>query len=126
MNRFLYVIALLCCLLRSCTLNTDPDAIVSSLRFEPSAFDSFTGNTQIRYTLAIPARVNVYVTTRDSLGRLVLVRTIVRDLSETKGSHNHTWLGDTEKGIFASAGLYTGILQVQDASFETSVRIFHF
>jgi flagellar hook assembly protein FlgD len=70
--------------------------------------------------------VNVYVTTRDSLGRLVLVRTIVRDLSETKGSHNHTWLGDTEKGIFAPAGLYTGILQIQDASFETSVRIFHF
>lgn len=113
-------------LLSSCSLPSQTDLLVSSLRCAPSAFDSFRTNTEIRYTLAKPATVSIYIARRDATGQLVLVNTLARNIYETKGSHGHTWLGDTAAGVFAESGLYIAILEIENSRYETTVRIFHF
>ena len=103
----------------------DPE-LVSSLRFSPSAFDSFKSNTEMRYTLKIPATLDVFVIARDSTGKEYLVKTIATNAAESKGSHAHTWLGDTNNQLFAPPGLYIGVLQIEGRRFESTVLIFHF
>lgn len=101
-------------------------SLVTSLRFSPSAFDSFRRNTEIRYTLKSPSTVSINIVRRDSAGQMFLVNTIAENTYETKGSHSHTWLGDTRSGLFAPSGLYLGVLRIGDKQYETSVRVFHF
>lgn len=117
----------LCTVGLSCKLPTadDPSA-VTSLRFSPSAFDSFRRNTEIRYTLKSAATVSIYIVRRDSTGQPQLVSTLVENVFETRGTHAHTWLGDTQNGFFAPSGLYHGILQIANQRYEASVRVFHF
>jgi len=115
-------------LLKGCELpsSADDPGLVSNLRFSPSAFDSFKSYTEIRYALKLPARVSIYILTRDSGGSEFLVRTLAQNVDETKGSHSHTWLGDTNQGHFAPTGTYVGVVQIQQRRFETTVLIFHF
>jgi hypothetical protein len=103
----------------------DPD-LVSSLRFSPSAFDSFKSNTQILYSLKAPATLNAYILKLDSTGKEYLVKTLVLNAAESKGSHAHTWLGDTDDQLFAPPGLYFGVIQIQKIRFEATVLVFHF
>ena len=112
----------------SCKLPTaaDDPSIVSNLRFTPSAFDSFTKNTEVQYTLKNPVAVNISIVKRDSSGQEFLVKTIAEDIHETKGTHRHTWLGDTEKGLFAPIGTYIGLIRIESQRFETTVLVFHF
>jgi hypothetical protein len=112
--------------LNSCSLPSSTDLIITSLRCSPSAFDSFRTNTEIKYTLAKPASITIYIAQRDDSGQLVLVNTLAQNIYETKGSHGHTWLGDTAAGLFAESGLYIAILQIESNQYETSVRVFHF
>ena len=103
----------------------DPE-LVSSLRFSPSAFDSFKSNSEIRYSLKSPAMLNAYVITRDSTGKEYLVKTLAINAAESKGSHAHTWLGDTNDQLFAPPGLYIGVIQIQQRRLEASVLVFHY
>ena len=102
----------------------DPE-LVRSLRFSPSAFDSFKRNTELRYTLKYPVRLSLLIVYRDSTGAESLVRTLAVDIAETAGAHAHTWIGDTMYGAFAPAGRYLGRLRVGGESFETDVLIYH-
>jgi len=115
-------------LLSCCNLPTalDDPGLVSNLRFSPSAFDSFKSYADIRYTLKLPARLSIYILTRDSDGSEFLVKTLAENVDETKGSHSHTWLGDTNQGYFAPVGTYIGVVQIHQRRFETTVVIFHF
>jgi flagellar hook assembly protein FlgD len=124
----LLISLLITVLLYSCKLPTAPDdsSIVSNLRFTPSAFDSFTKNTEVQYTLKNPATVNILIVKRDSSGQEYLVKTIAEVIHETKGTHRHTWLGDTEKGLFAPIGTYIGLVQIESQRFEATVLVFHF
>jgi hypothetical protein len=101
-----------------------PD-LLTDLRFSPSAFDSFRGNTQIRYRLAVPATVTIIIAERDTLGREYLVKTIWRGGRETKGNRSHAWLGDTDQGFFAPAGEYLGVITIGRRRFEAGVRVYH-
>ncbi|MGB2867278.1 MAG: hypothetical protein WBD36_02410 [Bacteroidota bacterium] len=103
----------------------DPE-LITGLRFSPSAFDSFKSNTEIRYSLKSPVTVTIYLIAKGPNGMPYLVKTLVENVSETKGSHSHTWLGDTNQGSFAPSGDYVGIVQIEDKRFETSVLVFHF
>jgi len=103
----------------------DPE-LVTSLRFSPSAFDSFKTNTEIRYTLGFPATLSAFILKLDSTGKEYLVKTLVLNVTESKGSHSHTWLGDTDDGIFAPTGTYIGAIQIQHRSFEATVLVFHY
>lgn len=115
-------------LLYSCRLPSalDDPELVSSLRFSPSAFDSFKSNTQILYSLKAPATLNAYIVKIDSTGKEYLVKTLVLNAAESKGSHAHTWLGDTDDNLFAPAGTYIGVIQIQHKRFEATVLVFHF
>lgn len=106
--------------------SVEEGTLVTNLRFTPSAFDSFTTNTEIRYALGMPADVTLSIVRRDGAGRDQLVNTLCTDLYESKGIHAHTWLGDTPSGIFAPAGEYVGILSVRGHQFESTVRVFHY
>ena len=112
----------------SCKLPTaaDDPSIVSNLRFTPSAFDSFTKNAEVQYTLKNPVAVDISIIKRNSSGQEYLVKTLAEDIHETKGTHRHTWLGDTEKGLFAPIGTYIGIIQIESQRFETTVLVYHF
>jgi len=59
---YLFLVAMLMNLI-SCKLPTaaDDPSIVSNLRFTPSAFDSFTKNTEVQYTLKNPVAVNISI-----------------------------------------------------------------
>ena len=126
MRKLLY--SMLLFILVSCKLPTaaDDPSIVSNLRFTPSAFDSFTKNTEVQYTLKNPVTVSISIVKKDSSGQEFLVRTIAEDIRETKGTHRHTWLGDNEKGLFAPIGTYIGIVQIESQRFEATVLVFHF
>ncbi len=104
----------------------DDPSLVSNLRFSPSAFDSFRTNTEIRYTLKAPATVSILIAKRDSAGQEFLIKTLIENVNATKGSHAHTWLGDTNQGQFAPLGSYIGVVQIQHKRFEAAVLIFHF
>jgi len=124
-----YTLLLVCLvLLHSCKFPSaaDDPSEVTSLRLSRSAFDSFRANTEMRYTLKEPTTVSIHVIRRDTSGQTLLVNTLVQDVYETKGTHAHTWLGDTNRGFFAPTGLYIGILQIGDRRFEAAVQVFHF
>jgi hypothetical protein len=124
---YLFLVVMLMNLI-SCKLPTSADdpSIVSNLRFTPSAFDSFTKNTEVQYTLKNPIAVKISIVKRDSSGQEYLVKTLAEDIHETKGTHRHTWLGDTEKGLFAPIGTYIGIVQIESNRFEATVLVYHF
>jgi hypothetical protein len=103
----------------------DPN-LITSLRFAPSAFDSFKRNTELRYSLSGAATVSAYIVRRDSVHIELYIKTLVEDLSETKGSHSITWIGDTDERLFAPAGIYFGVLRVKNQRFETIIQVFHF
>jgi len=115
-------------LFSSCSLPStlDDPELVSSFRFSPSAFDSFKSNTEIRYTLKDPTTLNAFVISRDSTGKEYLVKTLAVNAAESKGSHAHTWLGDTDDGYFAPPGLYIGLIKIQERRFESTVLVFHY
>jgi flagellar hook assembly protein FlgD len=106
----------------SCRLPEGADSsIVSNLRFEPEAFDSFTASTSVRYTLSRPTVTTMRICSKSRETVIILFE----DLSESKGSHAHTWLGDTDEGFFAPAGSYVGVLEVEGEKYESVVRIYH-
>jgi len=96
------------------------------MRFSPSAFDSFRRNTELRYTLKAPTTVSIYIVKALSAGTQAPVKTLVEDLSETKGTHSITWIGDTDQRLFAPAGVYLGVLRIDQRRFETIIQVFHF
>jgi len=102
----------------------DPD-LVTNLRFVPSAFDSFRANTELKYTLKSPSVVTLFIVSRQD-GNDLLVATLLPAISETGGTHGHTWLGNTNEGYFAPTGVYIGVLQTEDRRFETTVEVFHY
>lgn len=112
----------------SCKLSpADSNALsVTSLRFAPSAFDSFKRNTELKYSLGAPSTVTITIIKRDSSQQKYLVKTLGENLSETKGSHSITWLGDTDEHLFAPAGVYFGVLRIGERHYETIVQVFHF
>ncbi len=112
----------------ACRLQTpaDDSDIVTSLHFTPSAFDSFMRNTEMKYTLKSPATLNIYIVKRDSSQHELIVKTLVTNLNETKGSHSITWIGDTDQHFFAPIGIYFGVVQIQSHSYRTIVQVFHF
>jgi len=120
--------AMVMVLLAACSLPTasTESQLVTSLRFSPSAFDSFRRNTQIQYTLKSPADVTVSIIRRTEAGMDIPVRALFGGLSETRGAHSHAWLGDTDQGQFAPTGDYVGVVEVQGKRFEAVVRVFHY
>ncbi len=105
----------------SCRLPGEESEIVTSMKFVPEAFDSFTGSASVRYTLARPAVTSLRITRKD--GETVIV--LFQSLQESKGSHSHAWQGDTEEGYFAPSGGYLGVLEVEGERFEAVVRVYH-
>jgi hypothetical protein len=105
--------------LSSCRLPTD-ESLISAFRAEPDAFDSFSSATQIRYTLSRSAATTLSIIARDGT-RLRLFS----NLSESRGPHEHTWLGEGSDGYFAPAGTYTASLEAEGERVETIIRIFH-
>lgn len=114
--------------LPACRMAAGPDdaSVVSSLRFSPSAFDSFKRNAELRYTLGAPAEVRITVLRRDAGGDELLVKVLGTALRQTKGAHAITWLGDTSEHLFAPAGTYFGVVECGGARFEAPVEVFHF
>lgn len=104
----------------------DDDSLVSSLRFSPSAFDSFRRNTEMRFSLQRSSVVSITIVQRDSSRGELLVKTLAESVTETRGSHAVTWLGDTDQRLFAPSGIYLGVLVAGGRRFETTVQIFHF
>lgn len=100
--------------------------LVTNLRFSPAAFDSFKGNAELRYSLGAPSNVTCMIVKRNGIAPDLLVITLSTNVHESKGTHAHTWLGDTETGLFAPGGDYIGIVTVRDHRFEATVRVFHF
>lgn len=103
----------------------DPE-LVSNLRFSPSAFDSFRRNTELRYTLKSPCRISISIVKKDSATGESLVKTLLEEAEETKGTHSVTWLGETNQRYFAPAGRYFGVMKIKHRIFETNVQVFHF
>ena len=128
MPKQLFPTLILLVLLNSCShpSQLDDPELVNSLRFSPSAFDSFKSNTEMRYTLNIPVALNAFILKSDSTGKEFLVKTLAINAAESKGSHAHTWLGDTNDELFAPPGLYIGVIQIQDRRFESTVLVFHY
>jgi hypothetical protein len=98
------------------------DQLVTGFRFEPEAFDSFTGSASIHYTLSRPAVTTLRIFMRGKNEPLIV---LFESLRESKGTHEHTWLGDTEEGYFAPAGNFRGILDAEGEQFEAVVRVYH-
>ena len=98
------------------------DSLVSNLKFQPEAFDSFTASTSLRYSLARPATTTIRILTANKAEPVI---TLFEELKESRGLHEHTWLGDTEEGYFAPSGSYIGVLEVEGQKFESVVRIYH-
>ena len=128
MHRRLFPMITFLMLLNSCShpSQLDDPELVNSLRFSPSAFDSFKSNTEMRYTLKVPATLNAYILRSDSSGKEFLVKTLAINAAESKGSHAHTWLGDTNDELFAPPGLYIGVIQIQERRFESTILVFHY
>jgi hypothetical protein len=114
---------LLAALAFSCHLPSEETGeVVTSLRFEPEAFDSFTSSASVRYTLARPATTTLRIRAKPTDSPVI---SLFENLRESKGVHSHTWLGDTAEGYFAPSGGYVGILEVEGERFEAVVRIYH-
>ena len=113
-------------MLVSCRLPADVDAesLVTNFRFSPAAFDSFKQSTELRYSLAAPSDVSCMIIRRTAVAD-ALVTILCVSVRESKGTHAHTWLGETYAGQFAPAGDYIGIVRVRDRGFEATVRVYH-
>jgi hypothetical protein len=103
----------------------EADALVSHFRFEPEAFDSFLGVSRAHYSLSQASVTSLSIMKRTDDGKGTLVMTLFENLYETKGTHQHAWLGDTKDGTFASSGIYIGVLQTGAERFEAIVRVYH-
>lgn len=114
--------AMLIALFSCCSQPISPDdLLVSSCRFEPPLFDSFRQNTKLSYTLIQPATVSIYILDQDRS----VVKTLVVDLSLSKGSHSHGWKGDSDEWTFVPTGIYIGQVIVKGKKFEATVEVFH-
>ena len=103
----------------------DPD-VLSNLRFSPSAFDSFKRNTELKFSLKVPETLNISIVRRNASGADSRVKILIGNARETRGSHSVSWLGDTDDGLFAPAGIYFALVEIGSQSYETSVQVFHF
>ena len=113
-------------LLVSCKLPADleTESLVTNFRFSPAAFDSFKQSTVLRYSLAAPSEVSCMIIRRTPAAD-ALVTILCANVRESKGTHAHTWIGDTAVGQFAPAGDYIGVVRVRDRGFEATVRVYH-
>ena len=100
--------------------------VLSNLRFAPSAFDSFRRNAELKFTLKLPETLNIYIVRKDGGGRESRVKTLVENARETGGSHSVSWLGDNDMEFFAPAGMYFGVVEIDQQAYETTVQVFHF
>jgi hypothetical protein len=114
--------------LPGCRMPSQPDSagVIANLRFSPAAFDSFRRNTDIVYTLKQAARVSIAIVKRPLAGEDQPVLTLFAQIYESRGTHAHTWLGDTAGGLFAPPGDYVGIVAVDGCRYEATVRVFHY
>ena len=103
----------------------DP-GLVTNLRFAPSAFDSFKRNTELRFTLGTPRTLSIAIARTSSAKEMHVVKTLIVNAAETKGSHSVAWLGDNDGGYFAPAGIYLGVVTIDDQRYSTTVQVFHF
>lgn len=126
-ERRAFLVALGLILLTSCRIpvNRPAEALVSSYQFEPEAFDSFVGVSRARYHLSQASRTSLSIVRLSDEGTRTLVITLFENLSETRGSHEHTWLGDTDQGTFAPSGTYIGVLRAGSEQYEAVVRVYH-
>ena len=119
------LVAIVPLLIASCRLPSDEGpALVTGFRCEPEAFDSFTNTTAFRYTLARPAETSLRITVRQE-GRDSTITLLFTSLMESKGAHQHTWVGEGADGYFVRAGRYYGILETEGERYESVVNIFH-
>jgi hypothetical protein len=100
--------------------------VVSNLRFAPSAFDSFKRNTELKFTLKLPETLNIFIVRRDAAGDESRVKRLIENARQTRGSHSVSWLGDTDNGLFAPAGMYLALVEIEAQTYETTVEVFHF
>ncbi len=125
MDRTVARILILLLFLPACRMPTDQSPLLNSLRFEPGAFDSFTASARLRYTLREPATASARIIRRTPEGGVQAVATLYQTLHESRGSHSHTWIGNTDGGTFAPAGTYIAVVVVEGEEYETEVRIYH-
>src|SRR5436309_3257003 len=91
----------------------DPE-MLSNLRFAPGAFDSFTRNTELKFTLRHPVTVDITIERRgashtglrgkgfsqvDALDGHFVAKTLIANAPASKGSHSIAWLGDTDAEV---------------------------
>ena len=79
----------------------------------------------MRFSLRYPAVLSISVLRRDSSGE-VRVKGLLEDVGFTKGSHSVTWLGDTDRHLFAPTGVYLGVISTHGERFIATVEVFHF
>ena len=103
----------------------DPE-MLSNLRFAPGAFDSFTRNTELKFTLRHPVTVDITIESKGIPDGYLVVKTLIANAPASKGSHSIAWLGDTDAEVFAPAGVYLGVVNINNRRFETTVQVFHF
>ena len=106
----------------SCGINPLRPNIITNLRFSPDTFDSYKRNTSLKYTLVKEAEISIEI--YNSKGNKV--KTLIENLQETKGTHSHGWLGISDKGVFAPAGIYMAKVKADYSEAFTSVEIFHY
>ena len=106
----------------SCGVNPLRPNIITNLRFSPDTFDSYKRNTSLKYSLLKEAEVSIEI--YNSSGNKV--KTLIENLSETKGTHSHGWLGISDKGVFAPAGIYIAKLKADYDEAFSSVEVFHY
>lgn len=106
----------------SCGINPLHPNIITSLRFAPDTFDSYKRNTSLKYSLLKEAEVSISI--YDSNGSLV--KTLIENLLETKGSHSHGWLGISDKGTFVPQGIYIAKVKADYDEAFASVELFHY
>jgi hypothetical protein len=104
---------------------TDDPELLSNLRFAPGAFDSFRRNTELKFTLRHPVTLDITIESKAAPGADFVVKTLVQNAYQTKGSHSIAWLGDTDAELFAPAGVYIGVLNISNRRFETTVQVYH-
>jgi hypothetical protein len=124
--QWLFTICVVCTF--RCSPSTGPVGpdVLSNLRFAPSAFDSFKRNTELKFSLKVPETLNISIVRRNASGADFRVKILIGNARETRGSHSVSWLGDTDDGLFAPAGIYFALVEIGSQSYETSVQVFHF
>ena len=118
----------------------DPE-VLSNLRFAPGAFDSFRRNTELKFTLKHPATLHITIESKGvpqsgtpqerapqggAPSGYFVVKTLIENAYQPKGSHSIAWIGDTDTEVFAPAGVYLGVVNINNRRFETTVQVFHF